>query len=360
MIMRNTKQLCPELQEIIPKFLKACRDKGLEVRVTECYRTIDEQNALYAKGRTTSGGIVTNCKGTDYQSPHQWGLAFDFCRNDKKDAFDNKDQFFDKVGKIGVTFGLQWGGNWTQGWVDKPHLQIAKYFDYRETTAYIKSKYKNPNAFMKTWKTSKITDNWGNLSSDALTKMIDKNKNLFSTNSTNQSTSGNKNTQSNTQQTTNSVKPTTSTSTYHNGDKITLSNAPLYVSAMAQTKSNTKSGTFYIYNATVTNNRIRITVKSNLVGKTGGCTGWINVKDIKSKSSTSSTTSSTATQSAYYAKPNYTGYSLVDALNKIKVNSSFSNRTKIAKANGIKLYLGTATQNTQLLNLLKQGKLKKV
>lgn len=57
--------------------------------------------------------------------------------------------------------------------------------------------------------------------------------------------------------------------------------------------------------------------------------------------------------------PKYTGNSksLVDALKSLKIDSSFSYRTKIAKANGIKLYVGTATQNLKLLNLLKNGKL---
>ena len=66
-----------------------------------------------------------------------------------------------------------------------------------------------------------------------------------------------------------------------------------------------------------------------------------------------------STQTTYYKR--YTGSttSIVDALKAIGVDSSKSNRTKIAKANGISNYTGTATQNTQLLNLLKQGKLKK-
>ena len=66
-----------------------------------------------------------------------------------------------------------------------------------------------------------------------------------------------------------------------------------------------------------------------------------------------------STQTTYYKR--YTGSttSIVDALKAISVDSSKSNRTKIAKANGISNYTGTATQNTQLLNLLKQGKLKK-
>lgn len=79
---------------------------------------------------------------------------------------------------------------------------------------------------------------------------------------------------------------------------------------------------------------------------------------FKTYTSTSSTTTTTSTTS-YYAKTTYTGNSIVDALKSISVDSSFSNREKIAKANGISNYTGTATQNTTLLNLLKQGKLKK-
>lgn len=60
---------------------------------------------------------------------------------------------------------------------------------------------------------------------------------------------------------------------------------------------------------------------------------------------------------SYY--PKYTGSStsLVEALNAIGVDSSYTNRTAIAKANGITSYSGTAAQNTQLLNKLKAGTL---
>lgn len=59
----------------------------------------------------------------------------------------------------------------------------------------------------------------------------------------------------------------------------------------------------------------------------------------------------------YFKK--YTGksVSIVDALVSIGEPYSFSYRSKIAKANNIKLYVGTAKQNTTMLNLLKQGKL---
>lgn len=61
----------------------------------------------------------------------------------------------------------------------------------------------------------------------------------------------------------------------------------------------------------------------------------------------------------YYPRYFGTTGSIVTALNSLGINSAFSNRKKIASANGIKLYAGTAAQNTRLLNLLKQGKLVK-
>lgn len=57
-------------------------------------------------------------------------------------------------------------------------------------------------------------------------------------------------------------------------------------------------------------------------------------------------------------KTNYKGNSIVDGLKSAGVNSSYDNRKKLAQANGIKNYTGTASQNTKLLNSLKSGTLK--
>ena len=59
----------------------------------------------------------------------------------------------------------------------------------------------------------------------------------------------------------------------------------------------------------------------------------------------------------YYMKCSERHKSIVDALNEIRVNSSFSNRQKIAKANNITDYSGSSVQNSTMLKLLKQGKL---
>lgn len=57
--------------------------------------------------------------------------------------------------------------------------------------------------------------------------------------------------------------------------------------------------------------------------------------------------------------PRYTGGSgsIAVALSALGIDSSYSNRTEIAAANGISGYRGTAAQNTRMLELLKQGAL---
>ena len=57
----------------------------------------------------------------------------------------------------------------------------------------------------------------------------------------------------------------------------------------------------------------------------------------------------------------YGGVSIVDGLKAIGEYgaSSYSERKKIAAANGIRNYRGTAAQNTQMLNMLKSGNLRR-
>ena len=59
----------------------------------------------------------------------------------------------------------------------------------------------------------------------------------------------------------------------------------------------------------------------------------------------------------YLSNTIYKGESIVEALNEINVDSSFTYRKKLAAINGIKDYKGTAEQNIKLLKLLKDRKL---
>ena len=61
----------------------------------------------------------------------------------------------------------------------------------------------------------------------------------------------------------------------------------------------------------------------------------------------------------FFPRTSAGGGSIVAALNSIGVDSSFANRTRIARANGVTNYTGTAAQNTRLLQLLRAGQLRR-
>ena len=157
--MKDVTQLHPTLQKKIKELKKLCADNGITIRITECLRTVSEQDALYAKGRTKPGSKVTNCQGKSYSSVHQWVVAFDYVIDqdtDKDGDVDIRDLYNVKlmnvVGKLGQSIGLEWGGSW-KSIVDKPHFQLP---DWGSTPAKLKAKYGSPDKFIATWhKTAK-------------------------------------------------------------------------------------------------------------------------------------------------------------------------------------------------------------
>lgn len=101
--------------ELVLKEMKAL---GYEMRITQGFRSIAEQDALYAQGRP-KGVIVTNAKGG--QSFHNYGVALDFVF--KKEGYKVPKTVWNKFGAIGKKHGFEWGGDWTS-FVDEPHLQM--------------------------------------------------------------------------------------------------------------------------------------------------------------------------------------------------------------------------------------------
>lgn len=89
-------------------------------RATSTYRSPEEQDVLYAKGRTSSGSIVTNAK--KYQSYHNYGLAFDIVPLRKGVAIWNEPQLFEDFAKIAERSGWYWGGNF-KTLKDLPHFE---------------------------------------------------------------------------------------------------------------------------------------------------------------------------------------------------------------------------------------------
>jgi hypothetical protein len=88
------------------------------VIIAQGLRTNEEQDALYAQGRTESGEIVTNAKGGE--SNHNYGLAFDVAG--VKDGQLTYDLDWTTLGATGAQLGFDWGGNWEK-FQDKPHFE---------------------------------------------------------------------------------------------------------------------------------------------------------------------------------------------------------------------------------------------
>ena len=109
----------------------------IKIRIVQSLRTLEEQNELFAQGRTKPGLIVTNAKGGS--SYHNYGLAFDFAimydkdNNGSYEALSwNVDFDFDKDGskdwqevvKPFKALGYTWGGDF-RSITDNPHIEKA-------------------------------------------------------------------------------------------------------------------------------------------------------------------------------------------------------------------------------------------
>ena len=117
---RNIADLDPRLQTLAQDFLDRCKLAGVDVIITQTYRSAAEQDALYAQGRTTPGPIVTKAKSG--QSAHECTMpdgtpgarAFDFaieCGENTLDWDEHDDEWM-TVLAIGNAMGLVSGGSW--------------------------------------------------------------------------------------------------------------------------------------------------------------------------------------------------------------------------------------------------------
>jgi peptidoglycan L-alanyl-D-glutamate endopeptidase CwlK len=133
----RVKLLHPKIRDEVAALISKVEfnNPKFAVRIVQGLRTIDEQNALYAQGRTAPGNIVTNARGGS--SLHNYGLAIDFALLYDKDGDGKYETLswdtgldYDKDGvkdwqevvnefKAG---GYEWGGDW-KSIKDDPHLQ---------------------------------------------------------------------------------------------------------------------------------------------------------------------------------------------------------------------------------------------
>lgn len=129
---RNEKSIAklhPQVRDKIRKFINDVYTKHqVQLVIVQDYRTYAQQDALYAKGRTASGSVVTNARGG--QSNHNFALAVDVFPlwEDGKLHMDVKSdqkniKILKKIAPIGKGIGLEWGGDW-KSIIDNPHFQL--------------------------------------------------------------------------------------------------------------------------------------------------------------------------------------------------------------------------------------------
>lgn len=90
------------------RLLRECQDASVPIDIVYGWRGEKEQNDFLAQGLS---------KAKFGQSPHNYGLAFDYCPLDEKgrflDASTVSDDVWAKIGRIVVQVGFGWGGNFT-------------------------------------------------------------------------------------------------------------------------------------------------------------------------------------------------------------------------------------------------------
>lgn len=131
MASRKLTDLHPQLKPLAEKFEAECNAQGIDFLFTCTYRSPEEQNDLYAQGRSKPGKIVTNAQAG--QSKHNFMVgvfpaskAFDVVplRNGKP-VWNATDPLWKTLGFIGKSIGLEWAGDWKR-FREYPHFQLRE------------------------------------------------------------------------------------------------------------------------------------------------------------------------------------------------------------------------------------------
>ena len=119
---KRLQRLHPALASAVRAVIADLARRGIGVEVVQGLRTFEEQDELFAKGRTKPGLVVTQARGGE--SNHNFGLAADLCPfTDDKPDWNAPIDVWAAIGTTAMAHGLEWGGQWKK-FLDKPHVQL--------------------------------------------------------------------------------------------------------------------------------------------------------------------------------------------------------------------------------------------
>ncbi|AQU78184.1 MULTISPECIES: M15 family metallopeptidase [Planococcus] len=130
--------LHPIVEEKRDLLVNQAAEIGINILITDGYRSPEEQDGLHSQGRNTPGSVVTHAQAGE--SYHNYGLAIDYALrlddgsvvwDTTRDGNGNGESDWFEVAAIGKGLGFDWGGDW-QRFKDYPHLEMTFGLSIRE------------------------------------------------------------------------------------------------------------------------------------------------------------------------------------------------------------------------------------
>lgn len=114
---RKISDLHPYVAGLCIKLIELCKKEGINIIVTSTLRDSEYQKYLFKN--------VPGSTNTPLVGPHGFGLAFDVVPVVNGKAIWNNNTWWKKIGSIGKSLSLEWGGDW-KSIIDKPHFQYTQ------------------------------------------------------------------------------------------------------------------------------------------------------------------------------------------------------------------------------------------